>query len=266
MELGSGLGIVGLVASAAALSVRSAVQRERDDVKINGDKNMNQETKNVQFVENNDDETKKPRKSIANNYRVVLTDQNNNAILSHLKKNVDANRNRVAEASCCDSYSNSDPTFKPTIIGDLSINVAPCDWMHVSSSLQINTQTSGRPMPNQRQSNEHYPRGPFNMILGSALVYVPKHAAACADTLFYYLTFTHNNMTGLDDSPKRQAIVLQLPDRAGFTTHFLPRCRELGLTISCRELEKELVERVQLGWKRRIPSIGDYRLYFIATK
>ena len=45
MELGSGLGIVGLVASAAALSVRSAVQRERDDVKINGDKNMNQETK-----------------------------------------------------------------------------------------------------------------------------------------------------------------------------------------------------------------------------
>mmetsp|Transcript_26824 Transcript_26824/g.57043 ORF Transcript_26824/g.57043 Transcript_26824/m.57043 type:complete len:138 (+) Transcript_26824:2-415(+) len=137
--------------------------------------------------------------------------------------------------------------------------------MDIASSLSTDTPISGRPIHDQ-VPNGNYPIGPFHLIIGSALVYLPEHATACADTLLYYLTFA-DDATGSDGSPaKRQAIILQLPDRAGFATHFLPRCRDLGLTISCRELEKELVDRVQLGWKRRILSACDYRLYFISNK
>eukprot|EP00581_Thalassiosira_minuscula_P014257 CAMPEP_0183723362 /NCGR_PEP_ID=MMETSP0737-20130205/14951_1 /TAXON_ID=385413 /ORGANISM="Thalassiosira miniscula, Strain CCMP1093" /LENGTH=390 /DNA_ID=CAMNT_0025953623 /DNA_START=43 /DNA_END=1215 /DNA_ORIENTATION=- len=264
LELGSGLGIVGLAASAGALSVRSALQSERGGVNFNVDNQLDQEINNMECSENDTDETKQSSNGCAKNFRVVLTDLDNNEILSYLRKNVDANLNSIAESSCCESYSKSHPK-SVAIIGELSMNVTACDWAVVSRLAQtINTNLPGRPQIEQFSEERDYPLGTFNMILGSALVYLPGHAAECADTLFHYLT-SANNTTGFDKSQKRQAIILQLPDRAGFTTHFVPRCRDLGLVVTCRELEEELVEKVQLGWKQKISSAEDYRLYFIAT-
>lgn len=213
LELGSGLGIGGLAATAAALSVHTTQEKQHDDAR--------------------DIDTK--------GHNVVLTDRNNEEILAHLRKNVDANLDRIKSTSCNNN---------------LSVSVEPCDWMDVSISLQTNTKIF------TNEDKMSFPRGPFSLILGSALVYLPEHAAACADTIFYYLTngsYSHNKQR-----EKSLAVILQLPDRSGFSTHFLPRCHKLGLSISSHELEPGLIERVQRGLKgRKIPSASDYCLYFI---
>ena len=231
LELGSGLGIVGMSATAAALSMHSTMQ--------------NIEVDSIEGNNNNIDQHNAVNKSNETKRRVVLTDRNDDQILDHLRKNVAINLDRIA------GYAQNNQN-------DLWMTIEPCDWMDVSNAL-----SDSKYLP----VKESFPRGPFNLILGSALVYLPEHACACADTLFYYLTCdVEDDLNCGLKLPKRQAVILQLPDRAGFTTHFLPRCHEFGLTVSCHQLDKTLIERVQQGWNRSIPSAGDYRLYFIATK
>ena len=247
LELGSGLGIVGMAAAAAALSVHTGRQDDKAD--------SSQSAKNICNI---DDSSKLDIDKKEHN-RVVLTDLNNDEILSQLRKNVNANLGTIAAVA--------DSTTE-----NFSITVVPCDWMDISMSLQTDTIIRERSNKQFRQSsfeknNNNFPKGPFSLVLGSALVYLPEHAVACADTLFYYLTGCTSNNNDTSPAIKKQAIILQLPDRAGFSTHFLPRCKELGLSISCQELEPELVKRVQQGLKnRRIPSARDYRLYFISPK
>ena len=245
LELGSGLGIVGMAAAAAALS------HKRQRVGADSSQNAN--------IICNQDDLSKLDVSMKEQSRVVLTDLNNDEILSQLRKNVKANLSTIVTAA------------DATTIDNLSITVAPCDWMDISMYLRTDTDINERSNKQFRQSSleekNNFPKGPFNLVLGSALVYLPQNAAACADTLFYYLT-DYSNASNSDASQaiKKQAIILQLPDRAGFSTHFLPRCKELGLSISCQVLEPELVERVQQGLmkNRSIPSACDYRLYFIS--
>jgi len=231
LELGSGLGIVGLAAVAAAF----AEKRTRlDELNLGGESEESSDSRRLCCR------------------RVVLTDLNHCGILSNLRRNVRANLDKVADASS---------------MKDLHVDVEPCDWVDVSRALQMGTNSLlERTQCEKLLDISQFPRGPFDLVLGSALVYLPEHARACADTLYYYLTCQDDDAQDrLDDQTKRQAVILQLPDRTGFSTHFLPRCRELGLAVSCRELDKELIGRVQSGWKRRIPSASDYRLYFITA-
>lgn len=271
LELGSGLGIVGMAAVAAASSVHNNLQINGDDTRCNG-KSYREELQIKKKVGAYNNTSR----------RVVLTDLNDTEILSHLRKNIDANLDRIIDASqrnkskvsnstCqpdCKSQSNINRVSK-TMIGNLELSVAPCDWIDVSNALEVNSSRKSTETNTGHSSIEQMPSGPFNLIIGSALIYLPEHASACADTLFYYLSGVKKdnlNITGLEESPKRQAVILQLPDRAGFTTHFLPRCLDLGLRVLCHELDKELVEKVQQGWSRRIPSASDYRLYFISMR
>ena len=216
LELGSGLGLVGLAAAAAALSVHS--ERQTNDC--------------------------------CSTTRVVLTDLNNNQILSQLQKNVNANLDAIAYAS--------DKTDNEKNI--LIITAEACDWTDVSTSLNTNADISSN-------TKNNFPCASFNLILGSALVYFPEHSAACADTLFHYLTYGRSinkeSGTNKDSIMERKAIILQLVDRCGFSTHFLPRCRSLGLTITSQDLDPELAKMVQQSKKNRTISVEDYRLYFI---
>jgi len=216
LELGSGMGIVGLSAGAAALSVHS--ERQSNDCR-----------------------------SIA---RVVLSDLNNKQILSQLQKNVNSNLDAIAYAS---NKTDSEKKL-------LSITAEACDWMDVSTSLNDDADISSN-------TKNNFPCARFNLILGSALVYFPEHASACANTLFYYLTYGRsiNKESGTknDSIMERKAIILQLVDRCGFSTHFLPRCRSLGLTIISQDLDPELAKMVQQSKKNRTISVEDYRLYFI---
>ena len=218
LELGSGLGIVGLAAVATVMA-------------------CSEET--------------------CNNSRVVLTDMNNDSILTHLRRNVDANVHL--------SYLSESNDVKNTC----NVSVEGCDWMEVSCHVQA---IMSRLKNDNQETKEHdnYPRGPFNLILGSALIYLPEHAAACADTLYYYLgdSFDCKKRQRHVESKRceRQAILVQLPDRSGFTTHFLPRCYELGLNVCCKEFENSFIERIEAGLKKPITSARDYRMYFISKR
>ena len=243
LELGSGLGIVGLAAAASALAMKA--EEDRSNILSENDTNKKYG-------------------------RVVLTDLNDTEILSRLKRNVDANIDMIAETTHTPmdtiNILNNNSRFKSKI-GDLTISVEPCDWVDISHTLELDSNNipMTRETSSELMTDDLKPSRPFNLIIGSALVYLPGHACAAADTIFYYLR-CNNHENKLESSwRKRQAIILQLPDRAGFTTHFLPRCQELGLSVTCRELDEELVKGVQQGWDRRIPSVGDYRLYFIFT-
>ena len=216
LELGSGLGIVGLTAAAAALSVHSDLQS------------------NV----------------CCSTARVVLSDLNNKQILSQLQKNIHANLDAIVAAS-------NKPDSEKNL---LSITAEACDWMDVSTLLNADADISSN-------TKNNFPCARFNLILGSALVYFPEHASACANTLFYYLTSRESigksDTTSKDSAMERKAIIVQLVDRCGFSTHFLPRCRSLGLTITSQDLDPELSKMVQQSKKSRTISIEDYRLYFI---
>ena len=216
LELGSGMGLVGLTAAAAAISVYS--ERQTNDCC-----------------------------SIA---RVVLSDLNNNRILSQLQKNVNSNLDAIA-------YDSNKTDSEKDL---LSITTEACDWMDVSTSLNDDADISSN-------TKNNFPFARFNLILGSALVYFPEHASACADTLFYYLTYSGESIddgSGANNSAvERKAIILQLVDRCGFSTHFLPRCRKLGLTIISQDLDPDLAKMVQQSKKNRTISVEDYRLYFI---
>lgn len=216
LELGSGLGIVGLAAVATVVACSEGTTC---------------------------------------NSRVVFTDMKDDSILSHLKRNVDANTAHFEYL--CESNVKS-----------CNISVEGCDWMNVSHRLQtiMNRQT------NDNLESDVYNdlKGPFNLILGSALVYLPEHAAACADTLYYYLSKsidgTKQHMVESIQGGERRAILVQLPDRSGFTTHFLPRCKELGLDVLCTEFDESLINRIEAGLKKTIASASDYRMYFISKK
>ena len=215
LELGSGMGIVGLSAAAAALSVHS--ERQSNDC--------------------------------SSAARVVLSDLNNKQILSNLRKNVNANLDAIV------ATSNKVDNEKKL----LSITAEACDWMDVSASLTVGADISSN-------TKNNFPCASFNLILGSALVYFPEHAAACANTLFYYLTYGKSNEgsgANKDSLMERKAIILQLVDRCGFSTHFLPSCRKLGLGITSQDLDPELAKMVQQSKKNRTISVEDYRLYFI---
>ena len=192
LEIGSGLGLCGMAAAAAANVFRAT------DVED---------------------------KSIG---RVVLTDLDDNNILRLLKKNVESNLGELEN-------------------GNLSITVEPCDWNHVANNLKGNADVQ-----------LCCPRGRFNLIIGSALVYVPEHAAACAETISHYLS--RNRF----EESKSQAIIIQVPDRAGFDA-FLRRCCELNLSVSSQVVAEDIilsVENTMLG-QQRLLSASDYRMYFI---
>lgn len=150
--------------------------------------------------------------------RVVLTDLDDKNIISLLRKNVECNLSNIREDS------------------DLSVTVQPCDWLNVASS-------------RGNSVNNSHPRGTFNLIIGSALIYIPDHAAACAETISHYLSRSNSSV----------AIIIQLPDRAGFD-YFLHRCRELDLLVSSRAVSEDVIMSVV---ERRIFSANDYRIYFI---
>ena len=204
LELGSGLRIVSLAAIAAAM-------QQFDDGVCN---------------------------------RIVITDRNDSDILTHLKKNVDANIMQYQRYNA-----------------NNSISVEACDWVQLSTLLQshdIDRQGS-------TSTFDLFPRGPFNLILGSALIYIPDHAAACADTIYYYLSDADDdNSCNTTASKSRKAIIVQLPDRSGFITHFIPRCRELGLNVLCKKIDEELVCRLESSLGRTIVSFCDYRMYIIS--
>eukprot|EP00573_Skeletonema_grethae_P011166 CAMPEP_0201702814 /NCGR_PEP_ID=MMETSP0578-20130828/37750_1 /ASSEMBLY_ACC=CAM_ASM_000663 /TAXON_ID=267565 /ORGANISM="Skeletonema grethea, Strain CCMP 1804" /LENGTH=278 /DNA_ID=CAMNT_0048190461 /DNA_START=13 /DNA_END=846 /DNA_ORIENTATION=- len=159
LELGSGLGLSGMAAAAAA----ALHARDVDDEQLTS--------------------------------RVVLTDLDDKDILSLLSKNVQCNLSEVGS------------------FGTLNVTVQPCDWFNVSNS-RVNADSNSQP---------HGPTGMFNLIVGSALIYIPDHAIACAETISHYLS----------ESKSSQAVVLQLPDRAGFD-QFVCHCRELNLLVSSR--------------------------------
>lgn len=202
LELGSGLGIVGLAATATCFKCTA-------------------------------------EKAVSS--RVVLTDRNDGDILKYLKRNVDTNIAKFRTRECNASPQNP-----------YNIYVEACDWMEVSANLQTVSTSS------TQKDDCQLPRRPFNLILGSALVHIPDHAAACADAIYYYLS---DNCSNQEAVTERQAIIVQLPDRSGFGTHFLPRCFELGLKVVCKELDVDLVERVERAFK--IASGRDYRMYIL---
>ena len=148
--------------------------------------------------------------------RVVLTDRDDTNILELLGKNVESNLSEIGEKN-------------------LSMTVQPCDWLHVA---------------NWRGNADCCPKGTFNLIIGSALIYVPDHAVACAETLSHYLR----------RSSQAMAIIIQLPDRAGFDT-FVCRCRELGLTVTSRPISEEMM----LSVEQKLVSPSDYQMYFIQS-
>lgn len=211
LELGSGLGIVGITAIAVVAKFAS--------------------------------------ETVYSSNTIVLTDRNNNEILACLKRNVDANISKIQIDDCNPSYQKR-----------LDIYVEACDWMEVSTHLKTDIDETI-----EEDTLQQFPKGPFNLILGSALVYIPDHAAACADTIDYYLSDSCSVIESKGTAPKRQAIIVQLPDRSGFTTHFLPRCHELGLNVECRELDEGLIERVEAGLDKTIASARDFRM-FVITK
>uniref|UniRef100_A0A6U3Y594 Calmodulin-lysine N-methyltransferase n=2 Tax=Skeletonema marinoi TaxID=267567 RepID=A0A6U3Y594_9STRA len=182
LELGSGLGLSGMAAAAAAATLHA---RDVDDERTS---------------------------------RVILTDLDDNNILSLLSKNVESNLSEIGEGS------------------NLSVTVQSCNWFNVASS---------------RGNSCRCPKGTFNLIIGSALIYIPDHAVACAETVYHYLS----------RSSSSQAIVIQLPDRAGFDI-FLCRCRELDLLVSSRAVSEDLIMSVE----KRIVSASDYRIYFIKSR
>jgi len=172
------------------------------------------------------------------NKRIVLTDRDDEAILTRLKRNVDTN---IAEMQSRKGYN---PYLS-------EISVKSCDWIEVSNHRQKTVIDD---------THHNFPRGPFNLILGSALVYIPEHAAACADTLYYYLS---DDCIKGETSVKRQAVIVQIPDRSGFNTHFLPRCDELGLVVVSKPFDGELINRLDAGLNKRIASVTDYRMFLI---
>lgn len=155
--------------------------------------------------------------------RVVLTDLNDKNIISLLRKNVECNLSKIGEDS------------------DLSVTVQSCDWFNVASS-RANADNNSQPC---------VPTGTFNLIIGSALIYIPDHAVACAETVSRYLSKSNSS----------QAIIIQLPDRAGFDI-FLRRCHELELLVSSRAISEDVIMNVE----RRIVSATDYRIYFIKPR
>lgn len=210
LELGSGLGLTGLAATAAAMKFGTHEERI---------------------------------------LRIVLTDRNDHCILSHLKENVDLNVSRY--------HSVNEHTLT-------NVSVEACDWMEVS--IHLRTIAKEQQM-DTKDTKYNFPQGQFHLILGSALIYVPEHAIECADTIYYYLSdISSYSMEHTSYELKRQAIIVQLPDRSGFATHFLPRCQELGLNVVCEEVSEELIEIVESGLKKTIPSIRDYRMYFITKQ
>lgn len=187
LELGSGLGLSGMAAAAAAVAtLHKRHTRSVDKEHLTS--------------------------------RVVLTDLDDKNIISLLRKNVECNLSNIREDS------------------DLSVTVQPCDWLNVASS-------------RGNSVNNSHPRGTFNLIIGSALIYIPDHAAACAETISHYLSRSNSSV----------AIIIQLPDRAGFD-YFLHRCRELDLLVSSRAVSEDVIMSVV---ERRIVSANDYRIYFI---
>lgn len=216
LELGSGLGMVSLAAIAVVAMRRSG------DVVCNGSS------------------------------RIVITDRNDTDVLTHLKKNVDANIKNTVQ------YRGSNARHR--------ISVEACDWIQLSKHLQLH-KTDNQGEEGTTAATLEFPRGPFNLILGSALIYLPDHAAACADTIHYYLSDNDagdNNHLCNTASKRRRAIIVQLPDRSGFSTHFLPRCQELGLNVVCETIEEELIRRVERSLERAIASACDYRMYIIS--
>ena len=153
--------------------------------------------------------------------RIVMTDLDDKSILALLRKNVTSNLSELG--SRC------------------SIKVEPCDWTHVAKLKENATSCC--------------PRGTFNLIIGSALVYIPDHAAACADTIAHYLSH----------KPNSQAVILQLPDRAGFDS-FLCRCHELNLSVTSQVVDKEVILKVEKSIGRKLVAASDYRIYFITWK
>ena len=152
--------------------------------------------------------------------RIVMTDLNDKSILALLRKNVTSNLSELG--SRC------------------SITVEPCDWTHVAKL---------------KENASSCPRGTFNLIIGSALVYIPNHAAACADTIAHYLCH----------KPSSQAVIVQLPDRAGFDS-FLCRCHELDLSVTSQVVDKEVILKVEESIGRKLVAASDYRIYFITWK
>lgn len=152
--------------------------------------------------------------------RVVLTDLDDKDILSLLSKNVQSN---LSEIGGCATFS---------------VTVQPCDWFNVSKS-RVNADDNSQPRG---------PTGTFNLIVGSALIYISEHAVACAETVYHYLS----------GSESSQAVIIQLPDRAGFE-QFLHHCRELNMLVSSRAISEDII----MGAERRIVSADDYRIYFI---
>jgi hypothetical protein len=187
LELGSGLGLSGMAAAAAAAALHST--RNVDDGRTS---------------------------------RVVLTDLDDSNILALLSKNVQSNFSEIGHEN------------------NLSITVQSCNWSHVANS-RINAD----------DSQLCCPKGNFNLIIGSALIYVPDHAVACAETISHYLCRRSSSL----------AIIIQLPDRAGFDK-FLRHCRELDLFVSSHAISEDVIFSVE----RELVSASDYRMYFITPQ
>lgn len=279
LELGSGLGIVGLAAAAAALSFcpNQTVENVSND-------EMNVQATNHFFAYGS-----------GGAKRVVMTDLNDAKILSFLKKNVESNLESILAMTGSSTSISSFSANGGATVGSLQFLVEPCDWLDIAKA--FSEKSNGyKSDVNKRHAkyrgdecHENFPRGQFNLILGSALVYMPDHAAACAETIYHYLkesnwgkgqtlkSFNRQRKSSdhfgrnHDDTKTRrfsspQAIVLQFPDRPGFASHFLPRCQELGLCVRCFELDTELIDSVELGLNRSILSAGEYRIYHISRK
>ena len=188
LELGSGLGLSGMAAAAAAATTGAPNELHTSEAEHKG--------------------------------RIVMTDLDDKKILALLRKNVTLNLSALG-TRC-------------------SITVEPCDWAHVAKLKENATSC---------------PRGSFDLVIGSALVYIPDHATACAETIDHYLSH----------KPSSQAVIVQLPDRAGFDS-FLYRCHELDLSVTSQVVDKEVILKVEESIGRKLVAATDYRIYFIKWK
>jgi len=177
--------------------------------------------------------------------RVVLTDLDDSNILAQLNKNVESNLSEIFPSreieasfernrSCVFSFGRNRGR------SSISMSVQSCNWSHVGKS-------------RENADSQLSPKGTFNLIIGSALIYVPDHAVACAEAVSHYLC--------RGSCSSSQAIIIQLPDRAGFDI-FLRRCHELDLLVSTRAITEEIM----LSVERKIVSASDYRIYCITPR
>jgi hypothetical protein len=106
----------------------------------------------------------------------------------------------------------------------IDVHVQPLDWRDYTSD------TCGSSLP------------PLDLVIGSELIYTEETARSCAAVVMHLLQV----------NPTLLILILQVTDRPGFETHFLPLLYDLHVRIQ-QPLDAELHEAAALV----VASAGD---------